>query len=147
MIESILHSALPLYSSLTGGAKWLRSWLRGYQACAPGGGPGGWGVSWCDAAGRGDSGLQDDQWLEEAGGQVGVSDGQAAGDQGAAVVPEVPVEGDVGAAQVLAGVVKADSKGDGPVLDEALVCLVQVVHLGERHREWDLIWREREKED
>lgn len=62
-----------------------------------------------------------------------------AGDEGAAVVTEVPGEGDVGGAQVLAGVVHVHREGDGTVLHEALVVLVQVVHLAEGHSEGNLI--------
>lgn len=61
------------------------------------------------------------------------------GDEGPAVVSEVPGEGDVRATQVLAGVVQVHAEGDGAVLDKALVILVQVIHLAEGHSKGNLI--------
>ena len=89
--------------------------------------------------GVGDGGHQDHLWFVGARRQVGVGHAQFPGDQGAGLVPKVPVEGDVGGAQVLAGVVEPDVEGDGPVLDEALVVLVDVVDLAEGDGEGDLI--------
>ena len=71
--------------------------------------------------------------------QVGVSHAQVPGDEGPGLVPKVPVEGDVGGAQVLAGIVEPDVEDDGSVLDEALVVLVDVVDLVEGDGEGDLI--------
>lgn len=68
-----------------------------------------------------------------------MSDRQLPGDQSATAVTKVPAEGDVGAAQVLAGVVEPDGEGDGLVLDEVLVLAVDVVDLGQGDGEGDLV--------
>ena len=76
-----------------------------------------------------DDGLDHHLGLVGAGLDVGVGHRQLSGDQGPALVPEVPVEGGVGGAQVLAGVMQGDGEGDGAVLDEAQVASHDVVHL------------------
>ena len=81
--------------------------------------------------GVGNGGHQDHLWFVGAWRQVGVGHAQVPGDEGPGLVPKVPVEGDVGGAEVLAGVVELDVEGDGSVLDEALVVLVDVVDLVE----------------
>lgn len=67
--------------------------------------------------------------LERARVDVGVSHRQLSGYQGSALIPKVPVEGDVRVAEVLAGVMEGDCEGDGLVLDETQVSRHNVVHL------------------
>lgn len=68
-----------------------------------------------------------------------MSDGQLSGDEGSTLVPEVPVEGDVCVAEVLAGVVEGNGEGDRSVLDETHVSSHDVVHLVQGDGEGDLI--------
>lgn len=56
-------------------------------------------------------------------------DGVLSGDERPTVVPKVPAELDVGAVQVLAGIVERYSEGDGLVLDEVLVILIDIIDL------------------
>lgn len=76
-----------------------------------------------------------------------MSDHQLPGNQSATAVTEVPAEGHVGAAQILAGVVEPDGEGNGLVLDEVLVLAVDVVDLGEGNGEGNLVWRRRREEE
>lgn len=87
----------------------------------------------------GDDGLDDHLGLVQARLDVGVGDGQLSGYEGSALVPKVPVEGGVGVAQVLAGVVQSDGERDGPVLDESQVPRHDVVHLVQGDGEGNLI--------
>lgn len=68
-----------------------------------------------------------------------MSDRQLPGDQSATSVTKVPAESDVGATQILAGVVEPDGEGNGLVLDEVLVLAVDVVDLGEGDGEGNLV--------
>lgn len=58
-------------------------------------------------------------------------DGALSGDQSTSAVTKVPAEADVGAVEVLAGIMEIDAKSNGSVLDEVLVVLVYIVDLGE----------------
>lgn len=69
-----------------------------------------------------------------------MSDSQRSGDQRAGAVSEVPAEADVCTAEILAGIVELDGEGNGLVLDEVLVVLVDVVDLGEGYGEGNLVW-------
>lgn len=75
-----------------------------------------------------------------------MSDRQLPGNQSATAVTEVPAEGDVGADQILAGVVEPDGEGNGLVLDEVLVFAVDVVDLGKGDGERNLVWRRSREE-
>lgn len=68
-----------------------------------------------------------------------MSDSEVSGDQSATVVAKVPAKADVSSAQVLAGIVQLDSESDGLVLDEVLVVLVDIVDLGKRDGEGNLV--------
>lgn len=68
-----------------------------------------------------------------------MSDSEVSGDQSATVVTKVPAKADVSTAQILAGVVQLDGESDGLVLDEVLVILVDIVDLGERDGEGNLV--------
>lgn len=57
-------------------------------------------------------------------------DNELSGDQSTGAVTKVPGEADVGAVEVLAGVMELDSEGNGSVLDEVLVVLVYIIDLG-----------------
>lgn len=61
------------------------------------------------------------------------------GDQSTGAVAKVPAEADVGVVEILAGIMKLDSKSNGLVLDEVLVILVHVIDLGERYGEGNLV--------
>lgn len=78
--------------------------------------------------------------LERAGVDVGVSDSQLSGYEGSTFIPKVPVEGDVCIAEILAGVMEGDGKGDRPVLDKAHVSGQNVVDLVQGDGEGDLIY-------
>lgn len=97
---------------------------------------------WGSAA-IGDAGHEDHLGLEGSSHQVCVSDRQLPGNQSATAVTEVPAKGDVGAAQILAGVVEPDGEGNGLVLDEVLVLAVDVIDLGKGDGKGNLVWRQR----
>lgn len=81
--------------------------------------------------------------------EVGVRDSQSSGDQSSCAISKVPTEANVCAAEILAGIVELDGKSNGLVLDEVLVVLVDVVDLGKRYGEGNLVWwpKERVKSD
>ena len=58
-------------------------------------------------------------------------DGELSGDQSTSAVTEVPAEADVGAVEILAGIVELDAESNSSVLDEVLVVLIYVIDLGE----------------
>lgn len=60
-----------------------------------------------------------------------MSDGQISGDQSPSAVTKVPAEADVGAAEILTGIMELNSESNGLVLDEILVVLVYIVDLGQ----------------
>lgn len=97
--------------------------------------PTGGGVS----AAVGDARHQNHLRLEGPDSEVRVRDRALPGDQRPGVVPKVPAEADVSSAQVLAGVMQVDAERDGSVLDEVGVVLVDVVHLGQRYGERNLV--------
>lgn len=97
------------------------------------------------SAAAGDAGHEDHLRPEGANCDVGVSDSQHPGDQGASAVPKVPAEADVCTAQVLAGIMELDGKSNGLVLNEVLVVLVYVVDLGEGNGEGNLVWWQRKR--
>lgn len=68
-----------------------------------------------------------------------MSDSEVSGDQSATVVTKVPAKADVSTGQILAGIVQLDSESDGLVLDEVLVILVDIVDLGKRDGEGNLV--------
>lgn len=76
-------------------------------------------------------------------------DSQRSGDQSSCAISKVPTEANVCTAEILAGIVELDGKGNGLVLDEVLVVLVDVVDLGQRYGEGNLVWwpKERVKSD
>lgn len=59
-----------------------------------------------------------------------MGDSEVSGDQRSTVVTEVPAEADVCIIEVLAGIVELDAESNGSVLDEVLVTLVDIIHLG-----------------
>lgn len=76
--------------------------------------------------------------------EVGVSDSQRSGDQSSGAVSKVPAEANISTAEILAGIVELNSKSNGLVLDEVLVVLVDVVDLGQRYGERNLVcWQRR----
>lgn len=119
----------------------MRITCRACQVCRPNSdsATSGDNTSWCGTCFIRDNGLYDHLGLEATSHYIGVGDSQLSGDERPAAVTKVPVVGDVGVTQVLAGVVEADGEGYGSVLDEAQVCLVDVVHLGHRDCEGDFI--------
>lgn len=99
------------------------------------------------AAATGNACHEDHLGSEGPNSEVGVSDSQRSGDQSTSAVSKVPAEANVCTAEILAGIVKLDGKSNGLVLDEVLVVLVDVVDLGERYGEGNLVWwQERKKE-
>lgn len=95
------------------------------------------------AAASGNACHKDHLGSEGPNSEVGVSDSQRSGDQSTGAVSKVPAEANVCTAEILAGIVKLDGKSNGLVLDEVLVVLVDVVDLGERYGEGNLVWWQR----
>lgn len=92
------------------------------------------------AGAEGNGRLQHQAGVEGPGLQVGVGDGGTAGDEGPALVPEVPGVGDVSVAQVAAGVVQPHGEGHGAITHEVPVALRRVLHLRHVHCEGHLVY-------
>ena len=53
------------------------------------------------------------------------------GDQSPSAVTKIPAEADVGAVEILAGIMELDAKSNGSVLNEVLIVLVYIIDLGQ----------------
>lgn len=63
------------------------------------------------------------------------------GDKQASVVSEVPLVGNGGVVEEVAGIMNEDIKHNGEVPEEGLIRRVPVILLGHGHKYRDLIWK------